>query len=107
MEIYNAKLQSEYYPNVIRELPLDMPLRYTLLELIILERKFNKYRGNHFNTTAEHLAKICSCTVKQMRSYLTQLKQKRIIDYERSGHVTYYCINWEIIGRFLNKEHLK
>lgn len=107
MKIYNAKLQSEYYPNVLRELPLEMPLRYTLLEMIILEKKYGKKRGEHFNTTVEQLSKICSCSVKQMRDYLSKLKTKRLVDWARSGHLTYYMINWDTIGRFLEDIHIK
>lgn len=107
MEIYNANLQSEYYPNVLRDIPLDMTLRYTLLELIILERKCKKNRGEHFNTTVVQLSRICNCTEKQMRNYLSRLKVTGFLEWERCGHLTYYRINWDTISRFLTEEHIK
>lgn len=106
MQIYNAKLNSEYYPNVIRDIPLDMPIRYTLLELVILEKKCGKKRGEHFNTTALQLARICACSEKQMRGYLQKLKRMKLVDWEQCGHLTYYAINWDTISRFLNVEHI-
>lgn len=107
MEIYTAKLQSEYYPNVLRNLPISPELRYLLLEIVILERKYSKRRGERFDASAAQLADIYGCTPKKMREYLKELKAKRLIDYDQVGRRVYYCICWPTIEHYIRANDIK
>ena len=98
----NTKLNCEYYPTVLFNLPLScIEVEVILQRLMIMERKYNKQRGDWFQTSVDKIASMCRMCEKTIRGHIKELKAKRFIEQENCGRASMYRINWLRIGDFL------
>lgn len=102
----STQLQTEYFPTILRKLPISPNLQFFLFTIITMERKFKKQRGDWFITCVDQIANEYGVSNRTAKDYLQQLKALKIIQYEKISRVSYYRINWTKIGEYGTQDDL-
>lgn len=115
-KLKDVKLCYEYYPTFLYdmdfgELKLKPIHKYVLLELMVLERRHKKDRGDEFSSSTTEIANRLGYddekSINTVRRYLQDLQKKNLIAYYQQGKYVKYHICWANLDKYINDSHIR